>query len=70
MNSLYKQLDYRFVRIYQSCIVNFDNVKELHIKSKIIYFYNGTSTNLIVRDFVTKNKDWLCEHYRNKIVFK
>lgn len=70
MSILYKQLDHRFIKTHQSCIVNFDNVKEFYIKTKIIYFHDGTSTNLIARDFATKNIDWLCEHYRDKIIFK
>lgn len=70
MKSLYRQLGHQFSRTHQSCIVNFDNVKEFHIKSKIIFFNDGTSTDLIARDFVTKNKDWLYEHYMDKIIFK
>jgi len=70
MKSLYNQLGHQFTRTHQSCIVNFDNVKEFHIKSKIIHFYDGTSIDLIARSFVAQNKEWLYEHYMDKIVFK
>lgn len=70
MSNLYEQLDSRFIKTNQSCIVNFDNVKEFHIKRKIIYFKDGTSTNLVARDFVAKNKAWLQEHHMDKIVYK
>jgi len=69
IKKLYEQLDYRFIKSHQSCIINFDNVKEFHIKSKIIYFKDGTSTDLISRDFVSKNINWICEHYISKIRF-
>lgn len=69
MKKLYDQLDYRFIRSHQSCIINFDNVKEFYIKSKIIYFKDGTFTDLISRDFISKNIDWICEHYMSKIRF-
>lgn len=70
VNNLYKQLDSRFIKSHQSCIVNLDNVKTIDIKGKTIYFNDGSSTDLIARNFISKNKDWLYEHYSDKIIFK
>lgn len=70
INSLYRQLDHRFIKTHQSCIVNLDNIKEFYIQKKIIYFKDGSSTDLIARDFTIKNKEWLYEYYMDKIVFK
>lgn len=67
---LYKQLDFRFVKTHQSCIVNLDNVKIIDMKNKIIYFKDGTCTDLIARNFFNKNQKWLLDNYSNKIVFK
>lgn len=70
IRGLYKQLDSRFIKTYQSCIVNLDNVKTIDTKNKIIYFKDGTYTNLIARNFFTKNQKWLLDNYSDKIVFK
>lgn len=70
VNNLYKQLDSRFIKTHQSCIINLDNVNTINIKSKTIYFKDGTYTDLISRSFFTKNKEWLLEHYSEKIIFK
>lgn len=70
IRSLYIQLDSRFIKTHQSCIVNLDNVKEFDIKNKIIYFKDKSHTDLISRNFFKKNKEWLLEHYSDKIIFK
>lgn len=68
IKKLYKQLDSHFIQTHQSCIVNFDNVKEYRIKSNLIIFEDGEYTNLIARNFFRKNKTWLYEHHASKIL--
>lgn len=69
LEKLYKQLNTSFIKTHQSCIVNFGNIKEFHVKSRIIVFKDGTSTNLVSRDFFKRNKAWLQECHASKIRF-
>ena len=51
LNSTYKMLDDRFIKISRSVIINTDQVREFEISQNKIIFKNGMETYEISRDF-------------------
>lgn len=50
MNEMVEELGSRFYLSHRSCLVNIDKIKTVNWKDNIIYFDNGTKTDLLARD--------------------
>lgn len=54
LNSVYKMLDDRFLKVHKSLIINLDEVREFEINTNKLTFKNGDTTYLVSR---TKKKE-------------